>query len=238
MFMPNDVFQIGSKRLRVLWSNSEVIFFIDIDNEPALPECSPRNEFEHLMAKGELALIDDPYLNTAMTSPSKGSKAEVVQERAWEAIEKAVQTEPDIYIRKERGPLFKDVMLKSDSTKQTVYRWCRRYWQLGMCKNALSGQYDRCGGLGKTKKLSKKKRGAPRTRTPGDGVNVDDPIKAIFRVSIENACCMKGSTNLIIHTIKSLLLLGFQYLVNQNIYWMCLLNVNFAIITKKTLDLF
>lgn len=192
MFMPNDVFQLASQRLRVLWSNSEVIFFIDIDNEPALPECSPRSEFEHLMAKGELAHIDDPYLNIAMTSPMAGSKAEVVQERAWQAIKDAVQTEPDIYVRKLRGKLLKDVMVKSSSTKQTAYRWFRRYWQLGMCKNALSGQYARCGGLGKTKKLSDKKRGAPRTRTPGDGVNVDDGIKAIFRVSIEKCLLHEG----------------------------------------------
>lgn len=192
MFMPNDVFQLGSQRVRVLWSNSEVIFFIDIDNEPALPECSPRNEFEHLMAKGELVHINDPYLNIAMTSPMAGSKAEVVQERAWQAIKDAVQTEPDIYVRKLRGKLLKDVMVKSSSTKQTAYRWFRRYWQLGMCKNALSGQYARCGGLGKTKKLSDKKRGAPRTRTPGDGVNVDDGIKAIFRVSIEKCLLHEG----------------------------------------------
>jgi hypothetical protein len=190
--MSNDVYQLSSKRLRVLWSNPEVIFYIDIDSDRALPEYAPRGEFEHLMAKGELEIIEDPHINISMTFPASGSKSEDIQNRAWGAIEDAVNAEPNIYVRKQRGQLLTQAMEKSGATKQTIYRWFRRYWQLGQCKNTLNGQYNRCGGLGKTKKKSGKKLGAPRTRTPGDGVNVDDNIKAIFRVAIEK-CLLNES---------------------------------------------
>lgn len=183
--MSNDVYQLSSKRLRVLWSNPEVVFYIDIDSDRALPEYASRGEFEHLMAKGELEIIEDPHINISMTFPASGSKSEDIQNRAWGAIEDAVNAEPNIYVRKQRGQLLTQAMEKSGATKQTIYRWFRRYWQLGQCKNTLNGQYNRCGGLGKTKKKSGKKLGAPRTRTPGNGVNVDDNIKAIFRVAIE-----------------------------------------------------
>ena len=183
--MSNDVYQLNSKRLRVLWSNPEVIYYIDIDNDRALPEYAPRDEFEHLMAKGELERIEDPHINISMTFPESGSKSEIIQNRAWSAIQDAISAEPDVYLKRYRGKLLTQAMDKSGATKQTVYRWFRRYWQLGMCKNTLNGQYNRCGGLGKTKKIGDKKLGAPRTRTPGDGINVDDNIKAIFRVAIE-----------------------------------------------------
>lgn len=62
MFMPNDVYSLASQQIRVLWSNRKAIFWIDINDDKALPKLSPRSEFEHLMAKGELKSIDDPSL--------------------------------------------------------------------------------------------------------------------------------------------------------------------------------
>lgn len=185
MFMPNDVYSLTSQRVRVLWANRQAIYWIDIDDGKALPKLSPRVEFEHLMASDELRLIEDPHIAVSMNSPKKDSRAEEVQKRAWEAIKDIVSAEPEIYERKSRGELLDSVLEKSGATKQSIYRWLRRYWQLGMCKNALSGRFDLCGGPGKTKKLGTKKIGAPRTRTPGSGINVDESVKSVFRVAIE-----------------------------------------------------
>ncbi|GAA6169005.1 transposase [Sessilibacter corallicola] len=185
MFMPNDVYSMDSKRLRVLWANRSVVIWIDIDYDRAFPKISERIEFEELLAKRILQKIDDPYISVAMTFPDKNSKAEKVQERAWVAIKDFVAMEPEIYPKKTRGPLFQAVQERAGTTKQTVYRWFRRYWQLGKCKNALNGQFDRCGGLGKPNTPREKKLGAPRTITPGKGVNIDDSTRNIFRVAIE-----------------------------------------------------
>lgn len=185
MFMPNDVYLQGSERIRILWSDSKVIFWINIDDTKALPKLTKRADFEHLMANGELELTIDPYLKFSINPPKSGSKSEEVQKRAWDAIEDIVNREPEIYKRDSRGALLAVVLKKSGATKQTVYRWLRRYWQFGKCENALSGRYDLCGGAGKSKTLGNKKFGAPRTRTPGTGINVDDQVKNLFRVTIE-----------------------------------------------------
>jgi len=110
-----------------------------------------------------------------------------VQQKAWGAIKGIVKSEPDIYQRKARGVLINQVLEETKVTKQTVYRWLRRYWQFGMCENALSGRYDLCGGLGKPKRFDKKRNGRIRTRNPGEGVPITEQIKALFRVVIQKS---------------------------------------------------
>lgn len=192
MFMPNDVYSWNEKRIRILWSNRQAIFWIDIDDERALPQLALKNDFEHFMARSELHSIADPYVKFSMSTPKKGSKAEGVQEKAWNAIAPVIKVEPDIYQRKTRGELFNKVLEQSGATKQTVYRWLRRYWQFGMCKNSLSGRYDLCGGIGKTKRFEDKRNGRPRTRTPGDGGPITEQIKSLFRVVIEKCLLNEG----------------------------------------------
>lgn len=191
MFMPNDVYSLDSKRLRVLWANRSVVIWIDIDYDRALPKISERLKLEDLLTKCILKKIDDPYISVAMTFPDKNSKAELVQERAWSVIKGFVAMEPEIYRKSTRGPLFQTAQERSGITKQTLYRWFRRYWQLGKCKNALNGRFDRCGGFGKPNTPNEKKLGAPRTTSPGKGINIDDSIRRIFRVAIEQCYLTK-----------------------------------------------
>lgn len=184
MFMPNDVYVWEKKQIRILWSNPQAIFWIDINDDRALPQIISRSELEHLLARADLKPIADPYINVSMSFPSKGSKAEIVQKNAWAAIKNLVKSEPGIYQRKTRGLLLNPVFKDTKITKQTVYRWLRRYWQFGMCENALSGRYDLCGGLGKPKKFEDKRNGRIRTRSQGEGIPITDQIKALFRVVI------------------------------------------------------
>ena len=193
MFMPNDVFSWGEKRIRILWVNQQAIFWIDIDDDRALPQLAKKSDFEHLVARYDLKRISDPCINFSMASPKIGSKAEEVQEKAWSAIGAIVKVEPDIYQRRTRGELFNRALSQSGVTKQTVYRWLRRYWQFGMCKNALSARYDLCGGAGKAKKFEDKRNGRPRTYlTAGQGVPVTEQIKSLFRVVIEKSLLNEG----------------------------------------------
>ncbi|WP_018416535.1 Mu transposase C-terminal domain-containing protein [Teredinibacter turnerae] len=186
MFTRNDVYQWENMRIRILWRNPQAIFWIDIDDEGALPQIAPKSEFEHLLARAELKEIKDPYQNISMSLPKPESKAESVQKKAWAAIKDVVRSEPAIYRRNTRGALLKQVLEDSGATKQTVYRWLRRYWQFGMCENALSGRYDLCGGLGKPKTFKDKRNGRVRTRSQGEGVPVTDSTKVLFRTILES----------------------------------------------------
>ena len=47
MFMPNDVYAWDEKRIRILWSNRHTIFWIDIDDDRALPQIASKSDFEH-----------------------------------------------------------------------------------------------------------------------------------------------------------------------------------------------
>ncbi len=192
MFMPNDAFSWNEKRIRILWSNQQAVFWIDVDDDRASPQLYQKADFEQLVARYELKRIPDPYVKFSMTSPKSGSKAEEVQEKAWNAICLVVKVEPDIYQRRTRGKLFNLVLEQSGATKQTVYRWLRRYWQFGMCKNALSGRYDLCGGIGKSKVFEGKRNGPTRTRSLGTGVAITDNIKALFRTVIEKCLLHEG----------------------------------------------
>jgi hypothetical protein len=169
MFMPNDVYKFSSKRFRVLWSNRHVVFWIDIDDESALPLAYEKSELENYMAKGDLVSTDDPYVSLAMSVPKAGSKSEDIQNRAWETIKDFVVREPEVFQRDTRGPFVLEMLDNNEVTKQTIYRWLRRYWQFGKCKNALSGRYGKCGGAGKSRTPRNKKLGAPRSVTPGTG---------------------------------------------------------------------
>lgn len=187
MFMPNDVYQWDTQRIRILWSNPQVVHWINIDDERALPQVARKSEFEHLLARADLKGIDDPYVNISMSLPKAGSKSQQVQQKAWLAIKAIVKSEPDIYERKARGLLINQIMEDNKVTKQTVYRWLRRYWQFGMCENALSGRYDLCGGLGKPKTFKEKRNGRIRTRNLGEGIPITEQVKSLFRVVIQKS---------------------------------------------------
>ena len=187
MFMPNDVYQLDSQRIRVLWSNPQAVFWINVDDEGALPQVTHKSELEHLLARSDLKVISDPYINISMSPPKRDSKSEAVQQKAWAAIKDIVKSEPGIYERKARGLLMNKVMEENKVTKQTLYRWLRRYWQFGMCENALSGRYDLCGGLGKPKIFKEKRNGRIRTRNLGEGVPITEQVKSLFRVVIQKS---------------------------------------------------
>jgi putative transposase len=192
MFMPNDVFSWDQKRIRILWSNIQAVFWIDIDDHRALPQVDPRADFEHFLARSDLKLIADPYVKISMTLPKKGSKAEQVKERAWAAIESSVKATPEILQRNTRGKYLKQIQENSNATKQTAYRWLRRYWQFGMCENSLNGQYENSGAPGKPRKFAGKRSGAPRTRSLGTGLPISDETKSLFRVVIEKCLLNEG----------------------------------------------
>ena len=113
MFMPNDVYQWDTQRIRILWSNPQVIYWINIDDERALPQVTLKSQFEHLLARADLKVINDPYVNISMSAPKAGSKSEEVQQKAWIAIKDMVKSEPGIYERKARGLLMCKIIRSS-----------------------------------------------------------------------------------------------------------------------------
>lgn len=97
----------------------------------------------------------------------------------------------DILTREGRGDIIDALRSKNWSTP-TCYKYFRRWWQAGQCRNAFLPRYDLCGGRGKERLLSendrhaqKSKRGRPsrQTRLTGQrtGVNVTKEMRAILK---------------------------------------------------------
>jgi len=173
MLLVNDVYKFGNKQVRLLWKYENIIVWIDINDPKALPQFLTANEFEHLLADEQLLQIDDPFIKRLMSGPKKNSRSEKIQIKAWNIIEKLVSTKPDIFKRNKRGKLVLKAMKSHEVTNQTIYRYLRFYWQRGNTINALNPDYENCGSV-KNRKAGEKKRGRPRTSSPGKGVNIDN----------------------------------------------------------------
>lgn len=177
---------------RVLWidpSSSDMVA-IDIVDKQALPIWQKRTDVEAaLAAKKARALEVDPYtylLRPEDTIPKRHRKH---RDEAWEVIAPLVESGVDIFVPSKRGRLVVEAVKRTGRIKKTIYLYLRRYWQRGQTRNALLPNFDRCGGRGKEKTSSGRKRGRPSrlAKVTGQptGVNVDDGIKERFQRGIK-----------------------------------------------------
>lgn len=184
MFPVNLVLQMGELRRRLLWCDTELVIWIDIDSSLAFPESASVAELEGLLIAGELKRIDDPFLDVTLREVEAGSSDQQKRDSAWDMLAETVR-DTGLFERRARGKIVKGIMARHGVTKQTVYRLLRRYWQRGMCKNALLPDYANSGGRGKRRKPDQAKLGRPRMVRDGQGSNVTPEMERIFRRVIE-----------------------------------------------------
>lgn len=194
MLHVNQVLKLGERRLRVLWSDSVLGFWIDIDDPKAVPESFLIHDFEDLFLDGEMVITDDPFVSQRLREPEKGSVQERKRDQAWSIVGDLI-SDPELYERSKRGRMVSRAVEVHGTTKQTVYRLLRRYWQRGMSKNALLPDYFRSGAKGQRRRPNKVKLGRPREIRDGVGGNVTPEIERVFRRVIEREVLVeKGIT--------------------------------------------
>lgn len=184
MLPVNQVFRIDEHRRRLLWCDAELAIWIDIDSTTALPTSIPITDLERLLMDGAIQRIDDPFLDRTLREVEEGSVDRQKRDAAWSMITEAV-LDTGLFERQSRGRIVTAIMQRHGITKQTVYRILRRYWQRGMCKNALLPDYVNSGGRGKRRKPGHVKLGRPRIVRDGRGSNITPDIERIFRRVIE-----------------------------------------------------
>ena len=195
MLPVNQVLQMGEIRKRLLWSGIEEVVWIDIDLDSALPEQILVSEVEHLLIEGELVGIADPFEHVVFRVVEEGSIDQQKRDEAWSMLADIVDN-PQLFIRSLRGPIIKEMMERHGVTKQTVYRLLRRYWQRGMCKNALLPDYVKSGARGQRRKPNQAKLGRPRAVKDGQGINITPEIGRIFRRVIEERLLKEKHTSI------------------------------------------
>ncbi|MCA0952144.1 Mu transposase C-terminal domain-containing protein [Shewanella chilikensis] len=184
MFRINEVLKIGEHSYRVLQLLGEYLVWIDIDDESAFPELASFDALIDVIDQENLERIDDPYKELAFESPQDGTKARTKRDTNF-ALIKPLLDLPDFYEPKSRGAAIKSILAEQGSTKQTLYRLARRYWQRGQTPNALLPDYKNSGGKGKRRIAKDKKLGRPRKYEPGTGAKIDEFIERLFRMAID-----------------------------------------------------
>ena len=179
MFPVNQVFQLGEKRLRLLWTGKDTAFWIDIDDSKAWPQSIALEDIELQLISRDLTRIEDPCIESTLREVEEGSVHWDKRENAWAVIKDEIGN-PELFCSRERGKAVRRIMERNGITHQTANRLIRRYWQRGMCKNALLPDYNKSGGAGKKRKPSDKKLGR-RLHVFSDGTP-RDYLLAKFRL--------------------------------------------------------
>lgn len=184
MFRVNEVLQYEGKAYRVLQIFPEELVWINIDDPKATPGVVLVRDLIVGFDDGSLSRVDDPFADLAFAMPENGSKAQFKRDQYFELI-KDIVCDPNCYDPKFRSAKISDLIASGKSSKPTLYKIIRRYWQRGQTPNALLPDYKNSGGKGKKRKSTGKKLGRPRKYTSGIGVAVDEQVERIFRIAID-----------------------------------------------------
>ncbi len=85
------------------------------------------------------------------------------RDAAWRLIEPLVRAQPETFLEQPRAALVAEIVAQGKTSRFTLYRLLRRYWQRGMTPNAL------IPGLRQQRRARQGQGGLRQeTRRPGD----------------------------------------------------------------------
>ena len=182
MLRINDVYQYQDLSIRILKILSEHIVWIDINDVKALPEIISKTELFHAIESFEVFRIEDPFQDIAFIQPEKDSTFQRKRDENYNLIKNIVDHE-QFYIPSARSSLINEIINRKKSTKQTIYRLLRQYWQRGQTPNALIPNYQNSGAKG-SKKVASQKLGRKRLYKEGTGAIITQEIERLFHLTI------------------------------------------------------
>ena len=182
MLRINDVYQYQDLSIRILKILSEHIVWIDINDVKALPEIISKTELFHAIESFEVFRIEDPFQDIAFIQPEKDSTSQRKRDENYNLIKNIVDHE-QFYIPSARSSLINEIINSKKSTKQTIYRLLRQYWQRGQTPNALIPNYQNSGAKG-SKKVATQKLGRKRLYKEGTGAIITQEIERLFHLTI------------------------------------------------------
>ncbi|MDM1018757.1 Mu transposase C-terminal domain-containing protein [Acinetobacter sp. VNK23] len=182
MLRINDVYQYQDFSIRILKILSEQIVWIDINDVKALPEIISKTELFHAIESFEAFRIEDPFQDIALIQPKKDSVSQLKRDENYILIKNIVDHE-QFYIPSIRSSIINEIINNKKSTKQTIYRLLRQYWQRGQTPNALIPNYQNSGAKG-GKKIATQKLGRKRIYKEGTGAIITQEIERLFHLTI------------------------------------------------------
>lgn len=183
MFRINEVVKYDDKLYRILSLVPDQIVWICIDDTSAFPSLVNMDDLAEAIDREALVRAEDPFAKLAYLTPEQGSAAQIKRDRNYQIIKPLIE-DPLYYVPKIRSARINEIIVAEETTKVTLYKICRRYWQRGQTPNTLIPDYQNSGGKGKKRIAKDKKLGRPRKYTPGVGALVDEQIERLFRIAI------------------------------------------------------
>ncbi|WP_227430300.1 Mu transposase C-terminal domain-containing protein [Psychrobacter sp. I-STPA6b] len=183
MLRINDVYSNQDLKYRILSLLPEHVVWIEIDNTSALPELIFIDNLINLIEEGVCYITEDPYQNLILQTPEDGSKAQLKRDENYELI-KPIISHPLYYLPEERAKFINEIIDAKRSTKQTLYRLLRNYWQRGQVPNALLPNYKNSGAKGKKRTAKNKELGRPRVYKKGTTAIINEDIERLFSIII------------------------------------------------------
>lgn len=179
MLRINDVYDNQGTKFRILSEFASGYIWINIESDVALPEYIELSLLKELIEQGECFLVDDPFKHLATIIEEPTSKNATKRDANFQLIQSII-THAEFHNPSIRGDLINTIIGNHKTTKQTIYRLLRNYWQRGQTPNALLRSYNR-----KTEVRNiEKKLGRPRKFTDGQGAIITDEVKRLFNLVI------------------------------------------------------
>lgn len=184
MFRVNEVVNFSDEQYRILTIYLDEIVWISLDDDKAFPSWIVKDELIEAIDDGTLSRGTDPFEFLAFETPEEESTAYKKRNHNFELISPLISDE-QIFNPKVRAKLINALIDNNVSTKRTLYKQLRRYWQRGQIQNALLPDYKLSGGKGKKRQATDKKLGRPRFITSGKGAIITPDVEKLFRRTIE-----------------------------------------------------
>ena len=182
--------EIGTKRVVYLDQSEDIAYISDLYGKSGLPKFQRISSLARDIEENRAKICKkDPYARF-VSEEELSIKEKEIRDDAWKIIEEIVkpENEPLIFDKKKRYQIILKTVETYGVHKMTVYKYLYRFWQRGKVKNTLIPDYKNSGGKGKTRVAGAKKRGRKpkfiHSEHIGEGINVDESVRKIFRLAI------------------------------------------------------
>jgi len=140
MLRINDVYEFDEKKYRILKVYTDHIIWIELENQKALPELYTRSTLIEVIESGNIKITTDPFEDMSLMVLEENSVYQIKRDKNLAIIKPIIEHEK-FYDSNIRASLINEIVNQKITTKQTIYRLLRQYWQRGMTPNALIPQY-------------------------------------------------------------------------------------------------
>lgn len=186
MLQINKVFEFSGELYRILSVIEKNVWWIKIFSDKALPEMITLLELEEHYSKSKLIDANDPYIGGA----SNVSDAAIAsRDKSYALIESMIRTE-NVFYPTLRSQLINEIIKNKGSTKRTIYRLLRAYWQKGQSKDALIPRFGERGGGGALR-TNINKPGRKPLYSESEGTALNENIEKIFQRVIHQYLLVK-----------------------------------------------